>query len=514
MSLLLVGLALALAPTARAAVKLPNILSDHAVLQRDAPIHIWGWAEPGESVTVTFHDQQRSAVADRLGHWEIYLPPEHAGGPYELRVAATNTIVLSDILIGDVWFASGQSNMEMPLEGFPGQAVLKNAAQEIATADRPNIRLLLIGEKTSNYPLQDQPATWTPCTPATATKFSAVAYLFGREIEQREHVPVGLIDSTWGGSPAEAWISLDAISADASLMPVFSVWSALADDQQDLPAVIESRGTRRCRRPSRRAAGGASLAPRSGFVAARRPLQRHGRTGYAFRHQGSHLVSGRDQQRRRPRQSLPARLLHPHLRLASPVAAGEFPLPVRPDLQLQADSAGILGDPPRSATAHPRPHQHGHGGQPRRGRRGEHSSLRQADRRRAISSGRSCSRLWRGRRVLRPALPPGDRRRHRPARVVRPHRRKAGFAAAHSGRIRSRGRRSPFRRRHCPHRGRHGFRQQSARSRSPAMSATPGPTFPRPRSSTPRACPHRPSPPSSEWAQLYTLRKNARPVRL
>ncbi len=240
LSLLLAGLALALTPAARAAVKLPNILSDHAVLQRDAPIHIWGWADPGESVTVTFHDQQRSTAADRLGHWEIYLAPEHAGGPYELRVVAANSIVLSDVLVGDVWFASGQSNMEMPLEGFPGNAVLKNAAQEIATADRPNIRLLHIPQKASNYPLQDQPATWTPCTPGTASSFSAVAYLFGREIEQREHIPVGLIDSTWGGSPAEAWISLDAISADASLMPVFAVWSALADKQQDTPAVVKA----------------------------------------------------------------------------------------------------------------------------------------------------------------------------------------------------------------------------------------------------------------------------------
>ena len=239
-SLLLLGLALALTPAARAVVKLPNILTDHAVLQRDLPIHIWGWADPGESVTVTFRDQQRSSVADRLGHWEIYLAPEHAGGPYELRVAAANTIVLSDILIGDVWFASGQSNMEMPLEGFPGEAVLKNAAREIATADQPNIRLLHIREKASNYPLPDQPDTWITCTPATATKFSAVAYLFGREIQQRQRIPVGLIDSTWGGSPAEAWISLDAISADASLMPVFAVWSALADKQQDLPALIKA----------------------------------------------------------------------------------------------------------------------------------------------------------------------------------------------------------------------------------------------------------------------------------
>ena len=240
LSLLVIGLALALAPAAVAAVKLPSILSDHAVLQRELPIHVWGWADPSESVTVTFHDQHRPAIADRLGHWEVYFAPEHAGGPYELRVVAANTIVVSDILIGDVWLASGQSNMEMPLEGFPGQAVVKNAAQEIAGADRPNIRLLLIEHKASNYPLPDQPATWTLCTPATATKFSAVAYLFGREIQQREHVPVGLIDSTWGGSPAEAWISLDAISADAALMPVFAVWSAHADSYEDLPAVVKA----------------------------------------------------------------------------------------------------------------------------------------------------------------------------------------------------------------------------------------------------------------------------------
>jgi sialate O-acetylesterase len=237
-SLFLAGFVLALAPAARAAVKLPNILSDHAVLQRDAPIHVWGWADPGEAVSVTLHDQQRSATADRLGHWEIYFAPERAGGPYELRATATNTIVLSDILIGDVWFASGQSNMEMPLEGFPGNAVLNNADQEIKTADRPNIRLLHIGLKASNYPLPDQPATWTLCTPETAAGFSAVAYLFGREIEQREHKPVGLIDSTWGGTPAEAWISLDSISADASLMPIFAFWSALADRQPDTSALV------------------------------------------------------------------------------------------------------------------------------------------------------------------------------------------------------------------------------------------------------------------------------------
>jgi sialate O-acetylesterase len=223
--------------TLRAEVRLPKLLSDHAVLQREAPIHIWGWADPGESVSVTLHGQHRSAVADPLGHWEVYLAPEHAGGPYDLQVAGTNSITISDILIGDVWFASGQSNMEMPLNGFPNSAVLKNAAQEIANANHPEIRLLHIDQKASNYPLQDQPATWTQCTPETAASFSAVAYLFGRDIQEREHVPIGLIDSTWGGTPAEAWVSMDGISANASLMPVFSFWAKLADTQQDMPAL-------------------------------------------------------------------------------------------------------------------------------------------------------------------------------------------------------------------------------------------------------------------------------------
>jgi sialate O-acetylesterase len=223
--------------TLRAEVHLPKLLSDHAVLQREAPIHIWGWADPGESVSVTLHDQHRSAVADPLGHWEVYLAPEHAGGPYDLQVAGTNSITLSDILIGDVWFASGQSNMEMPLNGFPKSAVLKNAAQEIANANHPEIRLLHIDKNASTYPLQDQPATWTQCNPETAASFSAVAYLFGRDIQEREHVPIGLIDSTWGGTPAEAWTSLDGLSANASLMPVFSLWAKLADTQPDMPAL-------------------------------------------------------------------------------------------------------------------------------------------------------------------------------------------------------------------------------------------------------------------------------------
>jgi sialate O-acetylesterase len=233
--MLSLGLLFISASMLHAEVRLPKLISDHGVLQRDAPIHIWGWADPGQSISVSLHQQHVATAANDIGNWSLYLQPEKAGGPYDLQV---NTLTVSDLLIGDVWFASGQSNMELPLLGFPGNAPLKNGPQEIAAANHPNLRLLHIKEKASMYPLDDQPATWTICTPETASTFSAVAYFFGREISEREHVPIGIIDSTWGGTPAEAWISLDGLSADASLMPVFATWSHITDEHKDIPATV------------------------------------------------------------------------------------------------------------------------------------------------------------------------------------------------------------------------------------------------------------------------------------
>ncbi len=224
---------------AHAEVKLPQVLSDHMVLQRERPIHLWGWADPGESVTVAFHAQTETTAADSLGEWSIYLAPEAAGGPYQLTVHGTsNTLTLADILVGDVWLASGQSNMEMPLEGFPGSAVVNNADAEIAHADVPEIRLLRLEKRSSDYPERDINAAWGACTPETARSFSAVAYFFGREIQKREHVPIGLIDSTWGGTPAEAWVSLESLSADASLMPVFAARAEMTALQADIPRIV------------------------------------------------------------------------------------------------------------------------------------------------------------------------------------------------------------------------------------------------------------------------------------
>ncbi|AXC10490.1 Sialic acid-specific 9-O-acetylesterase [Acidisarcina polymorpha] len=234
------------APVCLSEVRLPKLLSDHVVLQRDAPIHIWGWADPGEPVNISFTSQKQSTTADELGKWSVYLSPEDSGGPYVLTVQGANTVTVSDVLVGDVWFASGQSNMQMPLRGFPKSAELKNSAEEIANANQPQIRLLRVHDRPSDHPLpdlQDADEVWTTCTPETAADFSAVAYFFGREIQQHEKVPIGLVDDTWGGTPAESWISLDGISANASLMPIFQTWSQMSNTTSDIPALraIEKR---------------------------------------------------------------------------------------------------------------------------------------------------------------------------------------------------------------------------------------------------------------------------------
>ena len=226
-----------------AEVRLPRMISDHAVLQRERPLHIWGFATPGAHLTAHFHDQAVPAVANGLGKWSLYLAPEAAGGPYTLTVSGDGAVVtVTDLLVGDVWFASGQSNMEMPMSGFPGstpRAVLKNADQEIAAARNPRLRLLLVDHKSSDFPVNDITSTWTECTPETANNFSAVAYFFGREIAADENVPVGLVDSTWGGTPADSWVSLDTLGSDPQLLPAFASRARFADQQTDLQEQID-----------------------------------------------------------------------------------------------------------------------------------------------------------------------------------------------------------------------------------------------------------------------------------
>ena len=229
---------------AEADVRLPHVISDHAVLQRERPIHLWGWSSPNAHLSAHFHAQTVPVVADRIGYWSLWLAPENAGGPYALTISGDGPEkTVSDLLVGDVWFASGQSNMEMPLKGFGPDTQVKNAAEEIAHAGNPKIRLLVVEKRPSNFPLNDITTTWTECTPETARNFSAVAYFFGRELQTKENVPIGLIDSTWGGTPADPWISLDTLGSNPQLFPAFGSRARFVEHvaDNDLELAAEKR---------------------------------------------------------------------------------------------------------------------------------------------------------------------------------------------------------------------------------------------------------------------------------
>lgn len=216
-------LALASAETATADVKLPKVLGSHMVLQRDLPVHVWGLATPGETVVVTFRGETEKTKAGALGRWSLYLKPGVAGGPYQMTVAGDaageQPIVLDDVLVGDVWVASGQSNMEFSLKRA------ETASADLPKAGIANLRLLMVKRVAVNYPLDDiQSDGWAVSSPESAEEFSAVAWYFAREIAEREHVPVGVIDASWGGTPVEAWTSLAALGSDAAVNPIFQLW--------------------------------------------------------------------------------------------------------------------------------------------------------------------------------------------------------------------------------------------------------------------------------------------------
>lgn len=231
------------------AVRLPALFADHMVIQRDEPVHVWGDAAAGETVTVDFRGIQRIATADSLGRWTVQLPPGGSGGPFVLTISGTNAITLVDVLVGDVWVASGQSNMGFSLQDA------QNAKQEIAGADFPRVRLLNVKQRYADYPQDDLAVTkrWSVCTPESVSDFSAVAFFFARELMRREHVPIGIVESAWGGTPAEAWTSMHALSQDSSLMPVFAAWAAMADAE---PATVRAEAKEREEIENQSGAGG------------------------------------------------------------------------------------------------------------------------------------------------------------------------------------------------------------------------------------------------------------------
>ncbi len=190
------------------------------VLQRGVPVRIWGWADPDEAVRVEFQGQTVSSKAGQDGKWVVWLKPLAAAGPLAMTVAGSNSIVINDVLVGEVWIGSGQSNMEFPLSRA------NNHDQEIAAADYPLIHIFMVKRKVAEQPMDDIEGTWAAVTPQSIPTFSAVEYFFGRDLYGKLHVPMGLIESNWGGTPAEAWTSPEALAADPLLKYAGEEWSA------------------------------------------------------------------------------------------------------------------------------------------------------------------------------------------------------------------------------------------------------------------------------------------------
>jgi sialate O-acetylesterase len=195
-----------------AELKLPALFSDHMVLQQNTYASIWGWYKSGGKVTIkgSWMGEAVSARGDENEKFMIKIPTPSAGGPYSLEIDAGEPVLLNNVMIGEVWLCSGQSNMEMPLRGWEDQPIL-NSDEAIASAYFPNIRFFQVQRAESTVPLSDCVGRWAICTPETAAEFSAVGFFFGRELSQKLNVPIGLIHSSWGGTPSEAWTSPEAL---------------------------------------------------------------------------------------------------------------------------------------------------------------------------------------------------------------------------------------------------------------------------------------------------------------
>ena len=192
----------------RAEVRLPAIFSDHAVLQKTAHVPVWGKADPGEKVTVTLDTNTASATAGENGRWSLDLNLKDSGtGPYVMTVEGKNKLTLSDIVVGEVWLASGQSNMERLLKETT------DAEAEIAQPENPMIRQFKVTHQASKDPVDDIQGQWKIASPTTRADFSAVAYYFSKKLLGELKVPVGVINSTWGGTPSEAWTSAEALDS-------------------------------------------------------------------------------------------------------------------------------------------------------------------------------------------------------------------------------------------------------------------------------------------------------------
>lgn len=248
------GLALELAPFFR----------EGAILQRDREVPVWGWAQPGEAVTVSFHAQRITTQADADGRWLVRLAPEPASAePAILQImGATTEIAAADILVGDVWLCSGQSNMEWPV------AQARDPKRTLAEATSPAIRHYRVPKAVAAEPQRTAKGGWERCSPETVGDFSAVAYFFGQELHAQLQVPIGLLHSSWGGTQIESWLGERVLRAEPAFAPVFTRWQERLDEY---PAELEAHAAALARWSAESQAASAAGKP-----ARRRPLPPEG----------------------------------------------------------------------------------------------------------------------------------------------------------------------------------------------------------------------------------------------
>lgn len=209
------------AAAARADVTLPNIFGDHMVLQQKQKNKVWGHADVGEAVTVTIDQQRHQATAGADGTWQVMLDPLPAGGPHMLTVQGKNTVKFDDVLVGEVWICSGQSNMQWAVGGSNDPDLERLAAKH------PRLRMINFPQVGSQEPIWTHDRQWMVCSPETVNSFSAVGYFFGRQLLDTLDVPIGMINNAWGGSACEAWIRRDLLAADSRYKPLMDRWAEM-----------------------------------------------------------------------------------------------------------------------------------------------------------------------------------------------------------------------------------------------------------------------------------------------
>jgi len=217
-SVVVLAAVIACTAAGRADVKLPAVISDHMVLQQETPATVWGWATPGEKVNVSFAGKAAETVADAAGKWRVKLDDLKSGAAGELVVKGNNTLTVKDVLVGEVWLASGQSNMEWVV------ANAKDPQQEIAAANFPAIRIFTVTKNAQAELQEDLPGKWEVVSPASAGHLTAVGYFFARRLHQELKQPIGILHTSWGGTAAELWTPKRTLAADPDFKPILDSW--------------------------------------------------------------------------------------------------------------------------------------------------------------------------------------------------------------------------------------------------------------------------------------------------